>query len=326
MLKFRIAAPADLIAPLQAELLTDQSVSSVVLHRGASVKPGGDVLEFDVARETANDLVDRLVGLGTHHQGTVQIEQVPTWISRPAHEAEQLAPGSSADSVVWAEVVQRAYEESELNFTYLSFMTLATFISAVAIVVDSQILVIGAMVLGPEFIPIAAIGVGLVKRRRNLLRRAVGSLLIGFGISIVIVTLVCLLARAVGWITLADVVHRSQTAFIYSPNKWSFVIALAAAAAGVLSLTSARLGGLSGVFISVTTIPAVGNIALGLAFGAFGEVRGSLLQLLMNITGMALAGWATLALQQATWSRMSANQRTAVNRWRPRRDRPGSAG
>ena len=72
-----------------------------------------------------------------------------TWISRAGFEAEQGTPGSSADAVVWAEVTQRAYEESELNWTYLTFMTLATLIASIAIVLDSQILVIGAMVLGP---------------------------------------------------------------------------------------------------------------------------------------------------------------------------------
>jgi uncharacterized membrane protein len=60
---------------------------------------------------------------------------------------------------VWAEVAQRSYEETELNWTYLSFLTLATVIAAIAIVLDSQILVIGARVLGPEFGAIAALGV-----------------------------------------------------------------------------------------------------------------------------------------------------------------------
>lgn len=322
MLKFRITAPADLIEPLRSELDADRSVSSIVLHRNASVKPDGDVLEVDIARETANDLVDRLMAIGVPEDGSVHIQQIPTWISRSALAAEQLAPGSSADSVVWAEVTQRAYDESELNFTYLSFMTLAVFISAIAIVLDSQILVIGAMVLGPEFVPIAAIGVGLVRRRPRLLRRAIGSLLIGFALSIAIVTLLCLVGRALGWITITDLTGpRPQTAFIYTPDKWSFIISLAAAAAGVLSLTSARLGGLSGVFISVTTIPAVGNIALGLAFGAFGEIRGSLLQLLINVSGMAVAGWATLALQRATWSPISAKQKAVGARLRGRRTR-----
>ena len=69
--------------------------------------------------------------------------------------------------------------------------------------------------------------------------------------------------------------NRPETDFIYSPDRWSFVVAVIAAAAGVLSLTSAKVGGLSGVFISVTTVPASGNVALGLAFGAWDEVVGS---------------------------------------------------
>jgi len=32
--------------------------------------------------------------------------------------------------------------------------------------------------------------------------------------------------------------------------------------------------------------------------------------LLVNITGMALAGWATLALQQVVWSRLSRPRAT----------------
>ena len=37
--------------------------------------------------------------------------------------------------------------------SYLAFLTIATLIAAIGIVNDSAILVIGAMVLGPEFAP-----------------------------------------------------------------------------------------------------------------------------------------------------------------------------
>lgn len=70
------------------------------------------------------------------------------------------------------------------------------------------------------------------------------------------------------------------------------------------------------MFISVTTIPAAGNVALGLALGAPGEIWGSLLQLVLNISGMALAGWLTLALRQAIWARMSARRARLVARFR----------
>ena len=41
---------------------------------------------------------------------------------------------------------------------FITFMVLAILLAAIAIVTDSVILVIGAMVLGPEFVPIAALG------------------------------------------------------------------------------------------------------------------------------------------------------------------------
>ena len=99
-------------------------------------------------------------------------------------------------------------------------------------------------------------------------------------------------------------------------------MAVIAAAAGVLSLTSAKVGGLSGVFISVTTVPAAGNVALGLAFGLGTEVRGSALQLLVNLTGMAIAGWLTLTFQQAVWGRMSARRERLMRRFRNAKDAP----
>jgi len=208
---------------------------------------------------------------------------------------------------VWAQVAQRSYDDSELNWTFLSFMTLATLIAGIAIVLDSQILVIGAMVLGPEFGAIAALGVALVRRRPLLLAVAARALVVGFLVAILVTCVAGLVGRALGWVTLDDITgNRPSTHFIYAPDKWSFIVAVLAAAAGVLSLTSAKLGGLSGVFISVTTIPAAGNVALGLAFGAWPEVLGSGLQLVVNLVGMALAGWATLALQRAVWSRVPA--------------------
>ncbi|MGI8613784.1 MAG: DUF389 domain-containing protein [Nocardioidaceae bacterium] len=315
MLHLRITSPTHLTDAVMGLLRDDSAVSSLALVRGASVVPSGDLVLADVAREAANEVIDGLSDLGIQHEGTVHIEPVHSWISRRAFDAERKAPGSSADAVVWAEVVQRAYDESELNWIYLSFMTLATLLASIAIVLDSEILVIGAMVLGPEFIAIAALGLALVRRRFGLLRLAARTLLLGFAAAIVVTTGAVLLGRALGWITREDVVgSRPDTGFIYSPDKWSFIVALIAAAAGVLSLTSDKVGGLSGVFISVTTVPAAGNVALGIAFGAGDEIWGSALQLLLNISGMAVAGWLTLAFQQAVWSRVAIRRSRLTGR------------
>jgi len=317
MLHLRVTTPSDLTERVLGVVRDDPAVSSVAVLRDASVRPAGDIVLADVAREAANDIIERLEKLEVPRLGSIHIEPVSSWLSETGLAAEKHTPGSSADAVVWAEVTQRAYEESELNWTYLSFMTLATLLASIAIILDSQILVIGAMVLGPEFVAIAALGLALVRRRRALGFYAARTLLLGFGVAIGLTTLAALAARAVGWIAIQDVTGaRPSTDFIYSPDKWSFIVAIIAAPAGVLSLTSAKVGGLSGVFISVTTVPAAGNIALGLAFWIPHEIWGSGTQLLLNISGMALAGWATLAFQQAVWSRMSARRARRLKRRR----------
>ena len=317
MQHLRISSPAPLTDAVLAALAPDPAVTNLTCVRGAwldpALEPVGDLVEADIAREGADAAIARLCTTGVHQEGTIHLTPVPTWLSRAGLDAEEVTPGASADSLVWADVTQRAYEESEPNWTYFTFMILATLIASIAIVLDSQVLVIGAMVLGPEFIPIAALGLALVRRRRTLFWYAGRTLALGFLAAIATATLAALLGRALGWVDVrAITAARPETSFIYRPDRWSLVVAVVAAIAGVLSLTSAKVGGLSGVFISVTTIPAAGNIALGLALGAGNEVRGSALQLLVNICGMAAAGWLTLAVKQAV------SERRPSHRHRPR--------
>jgi hypothetical protein len=151
MLHLRILAPNKLTDNVVQVLEEDPCVSGLAVIKSAAIHPPGDLVLADIAREAANDVIDRLRAIGVHRQGTIEIQPVSTWLSGKGFDCELKAPGSSRDAVVWAEVAQRSYEESELNWTYLSFMTLATVIASIAIILDSQVLVIGAMVLGPEF-------------------------------------------------------------------------------------------------------------------------------------------------------------------------------
>lgn len=319
MLHVEISSPTATTRNLLDVLRDEPYVTSLALSPGVLQRPAGDVIAFDVPRESSQQVLDRVFATGIHRDGTVRVEPVSTWVSQPAFDAMIEAPGAGADAVLWPEVAQRAYSDSELTWTYLAFMTMATLIAAIAIRLDSQILVIGAMVLGPEFGAIAALGVGLVRRRRTLLTQALRTLLLGFAIAIALTTLATWLAALAGWYEVADLLRpRPGTGFIYTPDKWSFLVSLIAGVAGVLSLTSAKTGGLAGVFISVTTVPAAANAAVALAFGEWLEFRGSALQLLVNIAGMAIAGWLTLAFQDTVVAR--SERAAALRRRRPKDD------
>lgn len=314
MLTVRVSCPADLADRCEAILRAAPSLTSLSRFHGASIDPPGDVLEAQVERDAVNDLVGALTKLGVPDRGTIQILQPGSWVSQRALEAEQQSP--DADNVVWPQVIEQAYEQSKITPIFLSFMTMATLLAAIAVITDSPILVVGAMVLGPEFMAVISLGLALIRKRRALLRQAARTLVLGFAFAITATIGFVALARALGLATLADIeAPRPGVSFIYTPNVWSLIVAVIAAAAGVLALTSSQSTGIIGVFISVTTIPAAGNIAVGIVFARWNEVLGSAWQLGINVTGMAIAGWLTLAIRQ--W--MSQRTSRALAQRSPRR-------
>jgi len=292
-------------------------LTSLARYQGASIDPPGDVFEAQLERDAVNDLVRALTELGVPKDGSIQILEPGTWVSQRALKAEQASP--DADNVVWPQVIEQAYEQSKITPIFLAFITMATLLAAIAVITDSPILVIGAMVLGPEFMAVIALGLALVRKRHELLRQAARTLVLGFLFSISVTVGFVAIARLVGLATIPEITaERPGVAFIYSPNAWSLIVAVIAAAAGVLALTTSMSTGIIGVFISVTTIPASGNIAVGLVFGQWNQVAGSAAQLAINITGMALAGWATLALRQRMSQRTSRElaRRSRRRLWR----------
>ena len=81
------------------------------------------------------------------------------------------------------------------------------------------------------------------------------------------------------------------------------LVALLAGVAGMLSLTTAKSGALIGVLISVTTIPAAANVGVAAAYADWSELTGALLQLLLNLACIVLAGVGTLTIQRVAYGR-----------------------
>jgi uncharacterized hydrophobic protein (TIGR00271 family) len=171
-------------------------------------------------------------------------------------------------------------------------------------VLDSPILIVGAMVVGPEFGPIAGFCVALVQRRRALAVRSFVALAIGFPLAITAVYLTTLVFQATG-VTPEDFTSsdHSLSGVISNPDFFAFFVAVCAGAAGMLSLSTAKSGALIGVLISVTTIPAAANVGVAAAYGDWDSFGGSLGQLGVNIVSLLVAGTLTLAVQRAVFLR-----------------------
>jgi uncharacterized hydrophobic protein (TIGR00271 family) len=299
MIHLRIVAPEEPAHQVLELLNGSPAVINVVHLHGASLKPKGDVILCDVAREDASVIISDLKELDIPKVGSIAVEHIDTAISDAAKAAEAAAPGLPSDAVVWEEVESRTSEQTELSVSFVLFMVAAMQIAAVGIILDQPILIVGAMVVGPEFGPLAAVSVAIVNKEAALVRRSLLALAVGFpiGIAIALLTTLVFIGVDVFPEDFKDAQH-PFTEFISNPDFLSFFVAFVAGSAGVLSLTSAKSGALVGVLISVTTIPAASNVGVAAAYGQWGDAKGAAIQLAVNLTGIVAAGVMTLFVQR----------------------------
>jgi uncharacterized hydrophobic protein (TIGR00271 family) len=304
MVHLRIIAPSHECDHVLDLLKATPSATNLVFLPRAAQEPEGDVILCDVAREDASMIISDLREFDIPLNGSIALEEIDSQISVAADQAEAAAQGFAGDAVVWEEVEARTSENVELNANFLAFMILACLIASIGILLDSPILIIGAMVVGPEFGPLAGLCVAVVQRRRELALRSFKALAIGFPVAITAAFLFTLIAKSTGLTgdTLSTL-NRPLTQFISHPDGLAFIVAFIAGIAGMLSLTSTKSGALIGVLISVTTIPAAANIGVAAAYANWGEWRGAIAQLTVNLAGIFLAAVGTLYIQRLVYQR-----------------------
>ncbi len=302
MIQIRVVVPSELAEQVLALLSARPSVLNIIRLPGVAHRPDGDLILCDVAREDASLVLANLRELGVDRVGTIALVTIDAAISLEAQRAEQAAVGSPADAVVWEEVEHRTSESAELSASFLTFMILATLIAGAGILTDSVILIIGAMVVGPEFGPLAGFCIAVVQRRLALARRSLVALAVGFPLAIAATFGGTLILRAFGQGP-DELGSHPATLFISHPDIFSPIVATLAGIAGMLSLSTAKSGALIGVLISVTTIPAAANVGVAAAYSDWSEVAGAATQLVVNLACIVAAGIATLAVQRQLYRR-----------------------
>ncbi|TDC27551.1 DUF389 domain-containing protein [Streptomyces sp. 8K308] len=303
MLHLRIITPAARTDEVVAELTSTVGTAHLAVLPGAARDPVGDLVLCDVAREAADELLRRLRALGLAEEGSVAVEDIDLSLSQRSERARDEAPGAGVDAVLWESLIDSTQEESRLTFTYLVFLTVATMLAACGVLLDSEILIVGAMVVGPEFGPLAGVCTSLAARAPRLGLRSLVALLVGFPLAMLLTACFALLMDAFGLFSQERFEQpHPMVEFVWQPDTMSFVVALLAGVAGMVSLTSAKSAALVGVTISVTTVPAAGHAALALSYGHVTEALGSMLQLGVNLGGILVAGTLTLLVQKVSWA------------------------
>jgi len=313
MIHLRVVSPPDVTDTLMPVLSAEPAVMNLTVLPGAVTNPDGDAVQFDVLHGAANEVIGRLRDLGLDQRGSIVLENVDTSISALADRIMSRRGRFDQFTPVWAEIEARIGMEGTFPPSWFALLVIAGLIGAIGILTNSQILIVGAMVVGPEYGAILSLAFGVTSRDPSRVWRSAAALVIGFALAVAGALLLSLMIRAAGLAPRAYTLGiRPVSNLINTPNWFSFIVAALAGVVGVVSLTEARSSTLIGVFISVTTIPAASDIGVSLAFGSEHEAWGSALQLLLNVTVLAAVAVVGLPAQRALWRRVGRRATAAA--------------
>jgi uncharacterized hydrophobic protein (TIGR00271 family) len=306
----RVVSPPELTGEVVPLLQSETGVVNLTVLPASVHNPGGDAIQFDLVQGRANDILERLTQLDLGERGSISVDPLTTFMSSTADRARLGRPRFDDFSPVWMEVESRIRSDGRFPPSWYLLLVIAGLIAAVGLLTNSEILIVGAMVVGPEYGAIVALAFGATRRDWSLVSRCAIALAFGFGLAVIGALLLSLVIRAAGLQPAAFTAGiRPVSDLIHTPDWFSVIVAVLAGAVGVISLTEARTGTLIGVFISVTTIPAAADIGVSLAFGSYKEAQGSAEQLLLNVFLLAAVAALGIPAQRALWRRISNRSR-----------------
>jgi uncharacterized hydrophobic protein (TIGR00271 family) len=303
VLHLRIITPPELTASVLQELVGDPGVTHITTERGAATEPPGDLVSCDVVRASVNPLVRRLRAAGVADRGGITMTELEAVISTAADRAQAQILTPEIDTIVWEEVSARTSDDSTFSVSFGVLMVLAGIIAAIAVLTNNPVLVVGAMIVSPDYGPMAALSVAVVNRAFGPAWQSLRALALGFPMATLAALGYTRAARGLGRIPAPYLAgQRPVTGLLIGANLGAFVVAFVAGAAGIIALGRAKSGAVVGVLVSITTIPAASNVGVALAMGNPSEAGKSLVILLVNLAGLLAGGVLTL-LGTRVWAR-----------------------
>jgi uncharacterized hydrophobic protein (TIGR00271 family) len=292
VLRLRLAVERD-----RADSVTDALEGTGGVHRIVALdpeRPGtGVVLAADVTPAAADQVMELIQ--------TWRVSEADYLLTRQ----EVIAPAphghgrfGGPEEFAWVEVMGEARVHSRPLGRYLALMAVAAVVAALGVISDNPILIVGAMAVSPDLLPISAACVGLVGRRSALALSAGATLVLGL---LLIVGVGCGLAALLDATGVIEGTLRLEASGLETLGKTDYSTVLVALAAGVAAMLAfeTRAAAAVGVAISVTTIPASALLGVAIGLGDFDKASGAAVVLAVNVTLLIISGSVTLAVQ--TW-------------------------
>jgi uncharacterized hydrophobic protein (TIGR00271 family) len=281
-----------------AELLEGlEGVSRV--RRVDAARAGHSVVAAGVRPTSVDQMLEELRQLGVSPADTTVTRlEVVDWTATRAAEA----------TLVWTDVLGQAWINARPIARYLALMFIAGVIASYGVVDRNVILIVGAMAVSPDLLPITAIGVGIAGRRWRLAREAFLTIAIGMAVTAVAAAIFAFAQDQLNLLPSGFTLSSASNALghLTSVNDETIAVAFVAGMAGMLALET-RASSAVGVAVSVTTIPAAAYLGVAAGLGKAETAAGALGVLGMNVAMMSLGAALTLAVQRRLRSRTATS-------------------
>jgi uncharacterized hydrophobic protein (TIGR00271 family) len=290
VLRLRASVEAERAPTFAGSLRQLEGVRRIVQQADEST-PGAAVFVADVEPHAADEVVETIAALGVPVD-----DYLLTRVEVVAPLRRHLG-GNAIEGFAWIEVLGQARVNSRPLARYLALITVAAVIAAIGVINSNGILIVGAMAVSPDLLPICATCVGIVAGRRRLAMRSFFTLTLGMALVVVVAAALSAALEATGILSDGFKVTESSLEGLAETDYSTVLIALAAGVAAMLSFET-RASAAVGVAISVTTIPASAYLGVAIGAGDSGDGLPALIVLGVNVALLIVAGSGTLLLQR----------------------------
>lgn len=193
------------------------------------------------------------------------------------------------------EIRERAEDLKPEFATYVAFAALSAIVAVGGLLLNSAIVIVGAMVIAPFAGSTLSASVGAVIGDRGMVLKSARAQVVGLVVAFVGAILMSVLLRQTGFVPASQAVARiEQVSVFLTPNLLTLVIAIAAGLAGALALATDLPVSIAGVAVAAAIVPAASAAGIGVVWGEPLMVLGAIVLLLMNIVFINLSAYVAL--------------------------------
>jgi len=189
-----------------------------------------------------------------------------------------------------AVAIEKLVKDSSPSQQFFFMVLLSVLMATFGVLQNNVATIIGSMMIAPVLYPVLGIAMGLIMSDSSLLSRS-------------LVTVFKSFLLAVGTSLIASILFSSFPADIHistdfiKPSLISVAVAIVAGLAASLSLVKKEMSEtLPGVAISVSLVPPLAVIGVGLSGGSFEIVTSAFLLFVINVLGIIFASMLTFSL------------------------------